>query len=42
MTELSLSGTFKNRLSKNGTGLTDLTHNQRGGSEEDISSSIFI
>lgn len=42
MTELPLSGTFKNRLSKNGIDLTDLTHNQRGGPEEAFSSSIFI
>lgn len=42
MTELPLSGIFKNRLSKNGTDLADFTRNQRGGPEEALSRSIFI
>lgn len=42
MIEHLASGIFKNKLSKNGTDLADLTRNQRGGPEEALSSSIFI
>lgn len=42
MIKLLLSDIFMNKLSKNGTDLADLTHNQRGEPEEAFSSSIFM